>query len=70
MSVVDGSPLTSVNDLGVWNVEAYFFFGDVKGFPTTLLVVILDSVPEAMGEIKLNSDVRAFVVCKVPLFFR
>ena len=68
-SVVNRSPLTLVNDLGVWNVEAYFFFGDAEGFPTTLLVVVLDSVPEAVGEIKLNSDVRALVVCKVPLFF-
>ena len=68
-SVVNGSPLASVDNLGIWDVEAYFFFGDAEGFPTTLLIVILDSVQEAVGEIKLNSDIRAFVVCKVPLFF-
>ena len=69
LPVVNGSPLASINDLGVWNVEAYFFFGDAEGFPTTLLVVVLDSIPEAVGEIELNSDVRAFVAYKVPLFF-
>ena len=56
-SVVNRSPLASVNNLGIWNVEAYFFFRDAESFPTTLLVVILDSIPEAMCEIKLNSDV-------------
>ena len=56
-SIVNGSPLASVNDLGVWNIEAYFFFRDAEGFPVALLVVILDSIPEAMGEIELNSDV-------------
>ena len=56
-SVVNRSPLASVNNLGVWNIEAYFLFRDAEGFPTTLLIVVLDSVPEAMCEIKLNSDV-------------
>ena len=56
-SVINRAPLASVNDLGVWNIEAYFFFRDAEGFPTTLLVVVLDSIPETMCEIKLNSDV-------------
>ena len=56
-SVVNRSPLALVNDLGVWDVEAYFFFGDAESFPTTLLVVVLDSILEAMCEIKLNSNV-------------
>ena len=68
-SIVNASPLASVDDLRVWYIEACFFFGDAEGFPTAFLVVLLDSVPEAMGEIKLNSDVRPFMVCKIPLFF-
>ena len=69
-SVVNWPPLASVDNLGVWYVEAYFFFRDTEGFPTALLVVVLDSIPETMGEIKLNSVVRAFMVCKIPLLFR
>ena len=57
MSVVDRSPLASVYDFRIWDVEAYFFLRDAEGFPTAFLVVVLDSIPEAMGEIKLNSDV-------------
>ena len=68
-SVVNRSPLASINNLRIWDVEAYFFFGDAEGLPTTLLVIVLDSIPEAVGEIELNSDIRTFVVCKVPLFF-
>ena len=68
-SIINRSPLASVGDFRVWNIEAYFLFGDAVGFPTTFLVVVLDGIPEAMGEIKLNSDVQAFMVCEIPLFF-
>ena len=35
------------------------------GFPTALLVVVLDNIPKAMCEIKLNSDKGSFVVYEV-----
>ena len=37
------------------------------GCPTTSLVVVLDSIPKAVGEIKLNRDERAVVIYKVSL---
>ena len=64
------SPLASVDNLGVRNIEAYFFFRDAESFPTAFLVVVLDSIPETMGEFKLNSNVQAFMVYEIPLFFR
>ena len=38
------------------------------GRPTASLVVVLDCIPKAVSEIKLNRDERAVVVYKVPLF--
>ena len=37
------------------------------GRPTTSLVVVLDSIPKAVSEIKLNRDEQVVVVCKVSL---
>ena len=37
------------------------------GYPTASLVVVLDSIPKAVGKIELNRDERALVVCKVSL---
>ena len=37
------------------------------GFPTTFLVVVLDNIPETMGEIKLNRDKRAIMIHEVSL---
>ena len=37
------------------------------GGPTASLVAVLDSIPKAVGEIKLNRDERVVVVYKVSL---
>ena len=36
------------------------------GYPTALPIVILDNIPEAMYEIKLNRDKQSFVVYEYP----
>ena len=41
--------------------------GEFVGHPTASLVVVLDSIPKAVGKIELNRDKRALVVYKVSL---
>ena len=38
------------------------------GFPATLLVVVLDNIPETMSEIKLNRGKHAVVIHEISLF--
>ena len=38
------------------------------GQPAALLVVVLDNIPKAMGEIKLNGDKCSVIIREVPLF--
>ena len=52
----------------LYTTMAVFWWGEFVGCPTACLVVVLDNVPKAMGEIKLNRDERVVVVHKVSLF--
>ena len=56
VSVVDGSLLAWVGDFGVWDAEAIVFSGEHVGHPAASLVVVLDRIPKAVGEVKLNRD--------------
>ena len=38
------------------------------GFPAAFLVVVLDNIPETVGEIKLNRGKRAVVIHEISLF--
>ena len=67
--IVDGAPLSSVSDFGVWDFEMVVCGREFVGHPTAPLVVVLDDIPEAMCEIKLNRNKQAFVIYKVSLYF-
>ena len=56
-SVINRPSLASVNDLRVWNIQAYALFGNTVGLPAAFLEVVLDSIPKTMGKVKLNSDI-------------
>ena len=66
-AVVDGSPLAAVGDFRVWDVEVVVFFREFVRHPATLLVVVLDNIPEAVHEVKFDRDKRAFIVYVVSL---
>ena len=67
--IVGRAPLTLISDFRVWDVEVVIFCRELVGYPAVPLVVILDNIPEAMCEVKLNRDKRAFVVYEISLYF-
>ena len=66
--IVDGSPLASVSDFRIWDIEAKVFTREFVGLPATFLVVVLNDEPETVREVEFDREIRAFVVHVVSCF--
>ena len=62
---VNGSTLTLIGNFRVWDIKGVFFGREFIGLPATFLCVVLDEVPETVGEIEFYREVRAFEVYEV-----
>ena len=62
---VNGSPLASVHDFGVWDIKVVFFGGKFVGFPAAFLFVVLDKELETVCEVKFNGKVCTLEFYKV-----